>query len=127
MEGEHSDAFNRAMENEIAALEMHGTWTGMLKGDIPANGEIMPLTQAFRIKRKPNGKFDKFKARSVVRGDLQHDERETCAPVVKWATIRTVLAYALQMKLKTRQIDFCLLYTSPSPRDLSTSRMPSSA
>ena len=25
------------------------------------------------------------------------------------------------------QIDNCLLYTSPSPRDLSTSRMPSSA
>ena len=25
------------------------------------------------------------------------------------------------------QITFCLLYTSPSPRDLSTSRMPSSA
>jgi len=24
-------------------------------------------------------------------------------------------------------MDFCLLYTSPSPRDLSTSRMPSSA
>ena len=27
----------------------------------------------------------------------------------------------------TRQVRFCLLYTSPSPRDLSTSRMPSSA
>ena len=26
-----------------------------------------------------------------------------------------------------KQIDTCLLYTSPSPRDLSTSRMPSSA
>ena len=26
-----------------------------------------------------------------------------------------------------KNIDFCLLYTSPSPRDLSTSRMPSSA
>ena len=26
-----------------------------------------------------------------------------------------------------RDIRFCLLYTSPSPRDLSTSRMPSSA
>ena len=25
------------------------------------------------------------------------------------------------------QLNFCLLYTSPSPRDLSTSRMPSSA
>ena len=27
----------------------------------------------------------------------------------------------------TTQVDACLLYTSPSPRDLSTSRMPSSA
>ena len=26
-----------------------------------------------------------------------------------------------------REVDICLLYTSPSPRDLSTSRMPSSA
>ena len=26
-----------------------------------------------------------------------------------------------------RHLDICLLYTSPSPRDLSTSRMPSSA
>ena len=32
------------------------------------------------------------------------------------------------MALKTiRQYNICLLYTSPSPRDLSTSRMPSSA
>ena len=28
---------------------------------------------------------------------------------------------------KGRNVIFCLLYTSPSPRDLSTSRMPSSA
>ena len=29
--------------------------------------------------------------------------------------------------VRTRLVDGCLLYTSPSPRDLSTSRMPSSA
>ena len=29
--------------------------------------------------------------------------------------------------LSTTRLDACLLYTSPSPRDLSTSRMPSSA
>ena len=28
---------------------------------------------------------------------------------------------------KHKQVQICLLYTSPSPRDLSTSRMPSSA
>ena len=30
-------------------------------------------------------------------------------------------------ELQEAQLNFCLLYTSPSPRDLSTSRMPSSA
>ena len=29
--------------------------------------------------------------------------------------------------LRAGKVQFCLLYTSPSPRDLSTSRMPSSA
>ena len=32
-----------------------------------------------------------------------------------------------ELKIKGVAISFCLLYTSPSPRDLSTSRMPSSA
>ena len=30
-------------------------------------------------------------------------------------------------RIMTNHIESCLLYTSPSPRDLSTSRMPSSA
>ena len=71
-----------------------------------SGSEVVPLMWAFRIKRLPNGDFDKFKARLVVRGDLQSDERETFAPVVKWSTIRTALAFALKMGLKTRQIDF---------------------
>ena len=41
-----------------------------------------------------------------MRGNLQSDERETFAPAVEWSTIRTVLAFALKMGLKTRQIDF---------------------
>ena len=34
---------------------------------------------------------------------------------------------ALAAELRSDNIEICLLYTSPSPRDLSTSRMPSSA
>ena len=34
---------------------------------------------------------------------------------------------AKQFYIHKYQDDYCLLYTSPSPRDLSTSRMPSSA
>ena len=37
------------------------------------------------------------------------------------------LALKLSQRLKTHLVMGCLLYTSPSPRDLSTSRMPSSA
>ena len=41
---------------------------------------------------------------------------------------RTYLKWIKQLsKNKRKQFDACLLYTSPSPRDLSTSRMPSSA
>jgi len=32
-----------------------------------------------------------------------------------------------EVQWETREASICLLYTSPSPRDLSTSRMPSSA
>ena len=34
---------------------------------------------------------------------------------------------AIVLALITKEVYSCLLYTSPSPRDLSTSRMPSSA
>ena len=106
LSGPHREEFQKAMQKEVEALEKWGTWQGVLRSTIPEDAKVVPLTWAFWIKRKPNGEFDKFKARLVVRGDLQNDERETFAPVVKWSTIRTVLAFALKNKLKTRQVDF---------------------
>ena len=38
-----------------------------------------------------------------------------------------VLDAAQEFKAEAKRNKACLLYTSPSPRDLSTSRMPSSA
>ena len=46
-------------------------------------------------------------------------------------TVISMLHYAIEVQMVKRHlfstIKTCLLYTSPSPRDLSTSRMPSSA
>jgi len=39
----------------------------------------------------------------------------------------TILAEIIAVQLHPELAKGCLLYTSPSPRDLSTSRMPSSA
>ena len=54
-----------------------------------------------------------------VDGPDAHDE------VVEQDGVRVIIAPMAQMFLFGTLI--CLLYTSPSPRDLSTSRMPSSA
>ena len=39
----------------------------------------------------------------------------------------TAYDYTMATVVDQAGVDICLLYTSPSPRDLSTSRMPSSA
>ena len=41
--------------------------------------------------------------------------------------LREKLGIDVMTQLKASVLNACLLYTSPSPRDLSTSRMPSSA
>ena len=53
------------------------------------------------------------------------------AKAERWANKQkfpiSFLALGLIEYLKKVWVNVCLLYTSPSPRDLSTSRMPSSA
>ena len=44
---------------------------------------------------------------------------------VDWHSIK--IFEQKNMRVLSNRFDICLLYTSPSPRDLSTSRMPSSA
>ena len=76
--------------------------------------------------------------RPLLRAAMQREGRSVAARWVQLATtgrdgaprVRTLVfrgwAGADQLELFSDQRS-CLLYTSPSPRDLSTSRMPSSA
>ena len=66
MTGPHRKEFEKAMIKEIRDLEKRGAWTGVLRSSIPKGAEIVPLTWVFKIKRLPNGEFDKFKARTCV-------------------------------------------------------------
>ena len=60
--------------------------------------------------------------------EIQGAARDAVATALSESTSRDthVLATAA-MRAYMRSVGTCLLYTSPSPRDLSTSRMPSSA
>ena len=82
-----------------------------------------------------NSDKDLEMARSAVKENklpwrsFWNGEKGTQGPIsVKWNIERWPTLYVIDAKgiIRYKNIS-CLLYTSPSPRDLSTSRMPSSA
>ena len=80
------------MEAEYAALLTNRTWELVPR---PPGANIVTGKWVFRVKYKPYGSLDRYKARWVVRGFSQRpgiDFGETFSPVVKPATIRTVLS-----------------------------------
>ena len=109
MSGEHRSQFEEAMAKEIMELEEHKTWQAVSKNSLPTGTKVLPSTWAFRIKRFPDGRHRKFKARFCVRGDRQVegvDYSEKYSPVVGWSTVRMLLCLSLSQGLKTRQVDF---------------------
>ena len=66
----------------------------------------------------------------VKRGVTSRAKHKKVLKAVKgqWGRRKNTIRVARQAMEKAMQYAYsCLLYTSPSPRDLSTSRMPSSA
>jgi hypothetical protein len=76
---------------------------------VPNPGKnVLPSTWAFKIKRYPDGRVKKFKARFCARGDRQQegiDYFETWAPVVQWSTVRIVMTLAVKLNLISVQCD----------------------
>jgi histone deacetylase 1/2 len=109
MNGPHAEAFMEAMNEEIRSLEEHSTWTIMRRSALPEGANILPGTWVFKIKRYPDGRFRKTKARFCVRGDKQIegiDYSDKYAPVVSWSTVRLLLCLRISNGWKTRQVDF---------------------
>ena len=99
MSGPHREQFIKAMYKEIKTLEKLKTWNVIQKSDVPTDQKVIPSTWAFKIKRYPDGRLRKFKARFCVRGDRQEegvDYFESYAPVVSWATVRMLMRIAIK-------------------------------
>ena len=79
--------------------------------------------------------MQKFKnsARSAKKGNWTRQEDEILMKWIKkhgankWTECSKDIEGRCGKQCRERWVNICLLYTSPSPRDLSTSRMPSSA
>jgi hypothetical protein len=94
-----------AMCEEFAALQANGTWSLVPR---PAGTNVVTGKWVFRHKFLPDGALDHYKARWVLRGFTQQhgvDYGETFSPVIKPATVRTVLSIALSPDWSIHQMD----------------------
>jgi hypothetical protein len=94
-----------AMEDEYEALMSNGTWELVSR---PRTSNVVTGKWIFTHKLRANGSFDHYKARWVLRGFTQRpgvDYDETFSPVVKPATVRTVLSIAVSRDWPIQQLD----------------------
>jgi hypothetical protein len=110
MLSEDSDEWRKAMELEIQRLTERKTWSLLPRSQI-GNKPVTPGTWAFKIKRRPDGSFLKYKARYCVRGDVEKRQRaaegdELYAPVVQLSSVRLLLILTAMFGLTSTAIDF---------------------
>jgi hypothetical protein len=94
-----------AMDDEYNALIQNKTWDLVPR---PPDANVIRSMWIFRHKEKSDGSFERHKARLVGNGAGQQvgvDCGETFSPVVKPATIRTVLSIALSKAWSIHQLD----------------------
>ena len=100
--GTDREQYEEAIVSEIKELEQHKTWATVPKSSVPKDAKVLPSTWVFRVKRYPDGRHRKHKARFCVRGDRQVegvDYTEKYSPVVSWSTVRMMLCLSLSKDL----------------------------
>ncbi|KAJ0775601.1 putative RNA-directed DNA polymerase [Helianthus annuus] len=94
-----------AMQTEFTALQDNETWELVPR---PLDRPVIRCMWLFRHKFKSDGSLERYKARLVVNGNSQTvgiDCDEIFSPVVKPATIRTVLSLAVSRAWSIHQLD----------------------
>jgi hypothetical protein len=99
------DGWHQAMKAEHDALIRNKTWRLVPR---PPGARVITGKWVLKNKLHPDGTLERRKARWVLRGDVQRpgvDFDQTFSPVVKPATIRTVLTLAASFNWPVHQLD----------------------
>jgi hypothetical protein len=97
--------WKEACDSEMKSLIEMKTWKLV---DPPIDSKPIFCKWVFRIKNKPDGSIDRYKARLVICGYLQRqgiDYANTFAPVVSYTGIRVALSIAAVADLEIMQFD----------------------
>ncbi len=103
------EEWRQSMHDEYQSLIEMGTW--QLVPREPGMKTIGSMW-AFRIKENEDGTVSRFKSRLVARGDQQREDSysEIFAPVIKFVTLRILLALVAALDLECHQCDVSNAY-----------------
>jgi len=93
------------MEAEIDSIHKNQTWSLV---PLPPNTKAISSKWVYKLKPGTRGNPARYKARLVARGFEQRDGvdyLETFAPVVRWETIRILVALAVHLGWPIHQLD----------------------
>ena len=101
----HAKQWKDAMDSEHSSLIRNKTWSLVSR---PKDVNIVGNRWVFKVKRKGDGSIDRFKARLVAQGFSQTygvDYDEVFSPVVRFSTLRSLLALANANNWEIHQMD----------------------
>lgn len=97
--------WKKAMDDEFGSLQENKTWDLC---DLPPNRKALGCKWVFKEKKDAEGNVVRHKARLVIQGFLRRkgiDYEETYSPVIRYNSIRLLLALAAKFDLDTEQMD----------------------
>ena len=103
--GDHSKQWKQAADAEYQSLTENKTWE-LVK--LPEGRKAIGCKWVFRVKYDGKGLVERFKGRLVAQGYSQKygiDYDETFSPVARFSSIRTLLAFAVEMEMQIHQMD----------------------
>jgi hypothetical protein len=100
LKGDDADNWKLAIKSEISSLLSHDIGSPVLRSEIPAGEQILPVKCVLHIKRDSKSDPIKFKARLVVLGNLKKNTMsDVFAPTANDKSIKLLLSLATSLGL----------------------------
>jgi len=99
------DQWTSAMDDEITALKKNKTFEVV---DKPIGRNIIDSKWVFKTKKNADGTLERYRARAVAKGYSQvsgFDFEDTFAPVIRYESLRFLLAICAKNQWRRRQFD----------------------
>jgi histone deacetylase 1/2 len=98
--------------------------------NLPLGRNAIGNKWVFKVKAKPNGSIDRFKARPTAQGFSQHarvDYSKTFSPFFKLSTLRTVSAIAAKRNMHMHSADIEIAFLNADHQEEIYMRQPKGA